>query len=201
MVATTRLSRRSGQEILPAHTPAEEVVFKDLLRGEACAGVWRIVELYSASQAPFELHASWSGGDGMGQEARMTVARATRFAVYASSLTVRVANLSSAENRVGCNTSEGYCVSCNQYEVRGTGDGSALSVLIPPFATHFRVDVADESQLASTTVRVLDAQALLRAEIMGDDQPDAGLPLGGAGSIEVVAPSNIDFRGVFTLSI
>ena len=200
-MATTRLSRRSGQETLPAHVPPADPVFRDLLRGEACGGVWRIVEVYSASQAPFELHASWSGGDGVGQEARMTVARATRFAVYASSLSVRVANLSNAENRVGCNTSEGYCVSANQYEVRGTGDGAALPVLIPPFATHFRVDVADESQLASTTLRVLDAQGLTRAEITGDAQPDLGLPLGGAGAIEVVAPTNIDFRGVFTLSI
>ena len=200
-MATTRLSRRSGQESLPAHVPPADPAFRDLLRGEACAGLWRIVEVFTASQAPFELHASWSGGDGMGQEVRMTVARATRFAVFASSLNVRVANLAGTENRVGCNTSEGYCVSCNQYEVRGTGDGSALSVLIPPFATHFRVDVSDESQLSSTTVRVLDAQGLLRAEITGDAQPDQGLPLGGASAIEVVAPSNIDFRGVFTLSI
>lgn len=200
-MGTTRLSRRSGQETLPAYTPTEDPVFRDLLRGEACAGLWRIVEVYTASQAPFELYASWSGGDGMGQEVRMTVARATRFSVFASSLNVRVANLAGTENRVGCNTSEGYCVSSNQYEVRGTGDGSALAVLIPPFATHFRVDVADESQLPSTTVRVLDAQGLLRAEITGDAQPDQGLPLGGASAIEVVAPSNIDFRGVFTLSI
>ena len=79
---TTRLSRRSHQETLKAHTGTTTLV--DLLSAEACQGTWRIVEVVSASGGPFELRLAWSAGDGAGQEAKMTVARGTRFSIFAS---------------------------------------------------------------------------------------------------------------------
>ncbi len=137
MATNTRLSQRSSQERLVATPAGKDPVVTDLLRAEACAGAWRIVEAFSASGGPFELLVAWSGGDGVGQEARLTVPRATRLAVYASSMTVRVANLVPVENRVGCSVADGYCVSANQYEVRGVVPSSAsppIPVAIPPFA-------------------------------------------------------------------
>lgn len=204
MSTSTRLSRRSHQERLLPVAAGKELVAVDLLRAEACAGAWRIVEAYSANAGPFELYAAWSGGDGVGQEARLTVPRATRFAVFASSLSLRVVNLASVENRVGCNVSDGYCVSANQFEVRAGGPGEsagAIAVSVPPFATHLRVDVADPLHLPSVRVTVLDGSGDVRAAIQGNEQPSGGLPLGAAGSVTVLAPPGIRFRAVFQLSI
>ena len=201
-MAPPRLSRRSHQEMLASHSDGAALSFVDLLRAEACGGAWRIVEAYSASGGPFELHAAWSGGEGMGQEAKITVPRATRLSVYASSLSLKVANLSERPNRVGCNVADGYCVSGNQFEVRGVGAINAPPDLtIPPFATHLRVDCADRSHLSSLVVKVYDGVGVLQAEVLGDEQPNPGLPLGGAGRITLVAPDDLRFRGVFLLSI
>lgn len=205
-MAPPRLSRRSHQEKLTPYTDGAELTFVDLLRGESGCGAWRIVEAYSASGGPFELYAAWSGGDGMGQEAKITVPRATRFSVFASSLSLRVANLSGSENRVGCNVADGYCVSANQYEVRGTGLQLAavlasLPLTVPPFATHFRVDCADDTQLPSLGIKVYDGVGNVTVDLTGDKQPSPGVPLGAAGRVEVAAPDGLRFRGVFLLSI
>ena len=205
-MALPRLSRRSHQEKLAPYTDGADLSFVDLLRAEACGGAWRIVEAYSASGGPFELHAAWSGGEGMGQEAKITVPRATRFAVFASSISLKVANLSGSENRVGCNVADGYCVSANQYEVRGTGTAdqgttAPVELPIPPFAAHLRVDCADEAQLASIVIVVSDGVGVARAEVKGDKQTGLGVPLGAAGKVTVSAPIGLRFRGVFHLSI
>ena len=198
--SSTRLSRRSFQETLRAYTGTTS--FVDLIRAEACLGTWRIVEVVSGSGGPFELRVAWSAGDGMGQEAKMTVARGTRFSVFASSVTLRAANLSSKENRVSCMVSEGYCVSENHYEVRGEGDVSAPSdIEIPPFARLVRVDLAPSSGLTGVSLEVQDGLGTTRAEVRGDEQPAGGLPLAGAGALKLTAPSNTTYRVTFTLSL
>jgi hypothetical protein len=182
------------------YTDGATLAFVDLLRAEAGAGAWRIIEAY-AEKGPFELDASWSGGEGRGQEVKITVPRATRFAVFASSLTLKAANLASVENRVGCNVSEGYCVSANQFEVRGTGTEGEIPVAIPPFATHARLEVADPAQLANSLLSVLDGVGVLRSKIAASNQPFEGLPLAGAGSLKLLVPATLRFRTVFSLSI
>lgn len=204
MATNTRLSQRSSQERLVATPAGKDPVVTDLLRAEACAGAWRIVEAFSASGGPFELLVAWSGGDGVGQEARLTVPRATRLAVYASSMTVRVANLVPVENRVGCSVADGYCVSANQYEVRGVVPSSAaapIPVAIPPFATNVRVDVSDVFLLESVRIQILDGLGAPRAAIRGDQQPLSGLPLGAAAGLQLLVPPGLAWRAVFQLSI
>jgi hypothetical protein len=195
-VTGTRLSRRAHQQVLgPAgKTPA----LVEHLRAEACAGTWRIVEAFSASGAPFELWLSWSGGDGVGQEARVTVGRATRLAVFASSLTARVANLSPSENRVCCVVTDGYCVSANQLEVRGVvgPDGVPVTVPIPPYATHVRLDSASTGVPPLLSLHDGAGEALARTSA-----PTGALPLGGAANVQVTAVPTTAFRVVFQLSI
>lgn len=202
MASALRLSCRSKTERLAAWGGSGDPVPVDLLRAEACGGSWRIVEVYSSTGAPFEVTAAWSGGDGAGQEARLTVGRATRFSVYATSLSLRVANLSSAENRVGCTVSEGYCVSSNAFEVRTEGAGlSNVSVPIPPFAARVRVDCEDRTLLPSVTLQLLDGQGALRADLAASTQPPEGLPLGGAATVQLAAPSGLKLRVHFSLTI
>ena len=200
MTSPTRLSRRAHQETLKAYTGSTKLV--DHLVAEACQGTWRIVEVVSGSGGPFELVVAWSSGDGAGQEAKMTVARGTRFCIFASSLKVRVGNLSSRENRVSCMVSEGYCVSENHYEVRGEGDAAGPSeITIPPFARAVRLDTSPASGLTGSVLSLQDGLGVTRAEVMGDDQPAGGLPLAGAGALFVQVPVNHNYRVTFTLSL
>ena len=180
MTSPTRLSRRAHQDTLKVYTGTTKLV--DHLVAEACAGAWRIVEVVSGSGGPFELVVAWSSGDGAGQEAKMTVARGTRFCIFASSLKVRAANLSSRENRVSCMVSEGYCVSENHFEVRGEGGSNEpVPIEIPPFARSVRLDTSPASGLMSSTLYVNDGLGTTRAEVLGDEQPSGGLPLAGFG--------------------
>lgn len=199
-MSATRLSRRSHQENLAAFSEGAEPAFVDLLRAEAQAGTWRIVEAY-AERGPFELHAEWSGGDGRGQHVRLTVARATRFAVLAATLNLKVANLTGLDNRVGCNVSDGYCVSANQFEVRGVGTDAELPVSVPPFAHRVRLEIADPDQLFNSFLSVHDGVGQLRSRLSVSLQPPEGLPLGGAGSLKVLVPDGLRYRVVYFLSI
>ena len=200
MSASTRLSRRSHLETLRAYTGTLSLV--DLIRAEACQGAWRIVEVVSGTGAPFELKVSWSAGDGAGQAAKMTVARGTRFSIFAASLTLRAANLSSRENRVSCMVSEGYCVSENHYEVRGEGSSNEpVPVEIPPFARSVRLDVSPATGLVGSALTVNDGLGTTRAEVLGDAQPAGGLPLAGAGALLLVVPPGTSYRVTVTLSL
>lgn len=197
------LSCRSKTQRLAAWAGSGDPVAVDLLRAEACGGIWRIVEVTSTSGGPFEVHTSWSGGGGAGPEVKMTVSRATRFAVFARSLVVRAANLDAAENLVGCNVSDGYCVSSNFFEVRteGSSTPSPTVVNIPPFASRVRVDCEDHTLLGSVLIALLDGQGDTRADLSLDQQPPGGLDLGGAARVQITAPSGLKLRAVFQLSI
>ena len=174
----------------------------DTLVAEASLGTWRIIEAVSGTGAPFELQIGWSSGDGAGQEARMTVARGTRFSIFAATLKLRAANLSGRDNRVIVMASEGYCVSENHYEVRGEGDAAGPSeVTIPPFARAVRLDTSPASGLIASVLSLQDGLGVTRAEVMGDDQPAGGLPLAGAGALFVQVPVNHNYRVTFTLSL
>lgn len=199
-MVSSKLTRRSGKEVFPSYTDGAALDFRDLLDSESGCGAWRIFELF-ANKGPFEVRLEWSAGDGAGQSAKVTVSRATRLSIFASTFTVRTANLTGVENRIGCNVSDGYAVSSNQFEVRLTGGETALAVDIPPFATHVRVDCADRTQLSSIIISALDGVALVRSQVAGNVQPDAGLPLGGARSLSISVPSALRVRVVFTLSI
>ena len=200
MSSPTRLSRRSHQETLKAYTGTTKLV--DTLVAEACQGAWRIVEVVSGSGGPFELVVSWSSGDGAGQEAKMTVARGTRFCIFAASLKLRAANLSSRDNRVSAMVSDGYCVSENHYEVRGEGGSNEpVPIEIPPFGKNVRLDTSPASGLVSSTLFVNDGLGTTRAEVLGDEQPAGGLPLAGAGALLAEVPAGVSYRVTFTLSL
>ena len=67
---------RSGTKTLPASSGPTEPI--DVLRTEAQGAAWRLIELCSASQLPFDAYLSWSSGSGSISTARLTVATGTR---------------------------------------------------------------------------------------------------------------------------
>ena len=125
-----------------------------------------------------------------------------RICIFARSLRIRAANLSSSDNRVGVTVADGYGQTRNQWEHRATSpdQGVAQDVPIPPFARTVRLEIADPTQLPGSTIKVYDGEGTLRATVAGDAQPEGGVPVGGAGKVEVTAGAT-DYRAVYTLSL
>jgi len=179
-----------------------ELAFKPLLNAESGKDAWRIIEIFSLSAAPFEVRLVWSSGGGSGANAKITVSRASRICVFARGLRIRVANLSNVENRVGVTVADGHTRTRNQWEVRGTvTEDTAEGIEIPPFAERLRLDLSDPTTITSAEIEVYDGQDILRSRTIASAQPSDGLPVGGAGKVEVTIPSSIDYRVVFTLSL
>ncbi|RME26726.1 MAG: hypothetical protein D6798_06110 [Deltaproteobacteria bacterium] len=195
------LTTRADQADLPAYD-GTSLKFQALLDGESCEDTWRIVEAFSRSGGPFELELAWSAGSGSGATAQVTVARAVRICIFARSLRIRAANLSSSDNRVGVTVADGYGQTRNQWEHRDTGpdQGVAQEVPIPPFARTVRLEIADPTQLPGSSIKVYDGEGTLRAAVAGDAQPEGGVPVGGAGKVEVTAGAT-DYRVVYHLSL
>lgn len=200
------LSTRADTADLPPVTVLLAVVVPakpvELLKGEAELDTWRIVEVFSKSGLPFDLHLAWASGGGSGAEAKVTVARSARICVYARSMRLVAENLCDKPNRVGVTVADGYAVTRNQWEQRGAVvEGSPLALQVPPFAETFRVELADPTTLASTLIRLRDGVGTTRALFSALLQPAAGIPVGGAATVEVSGNDNVDARVVFHLSL
>ena len=199
MRAPTQLSIRAEQITLPGAGPDDR--FRPLLAGEADRDTWRIVELFSVGGGPFEAELAWSSGSGVGAHARLTVAYATRVAVYARSLRVGARNLMPGEHRVGVTVADGVTTTHNQWELRGEATPTPLDLPVPPFARTARLDLADANQLPTTELHLLDPLGTSRAQIFADRQPDDGVRVGGAQHVRILANATVAFRLVFDLTL
>lgn len=195
------LTTRSDGKDLPAWDTALKL--ESLLDAEAELDTWRIVEVFSKTGLPFEVELAWSSGGGSGSEAKVTVARSARICVFARSLRVRAGNLADAVNRVGITVADAYAVTENQWEHRDSSpdQGVQLDVPVPPFARFVRVELADPTGLPTTNLRVYDGLNALMASVAGDQQPAAGIPVGGARRFTVTSGSIGAWRAVFTLHL
>jgi hypothetical protein len=178
-----------------------------VLNTEARAEDWRLIELFSGSGRAFEAEVRWTAGDGAGGAALLTVSRSTRVCVLARSLLVRVSNLHSAENRVGCSVAqpEGFVATENVYELPfQVAAAESLSLALPPMARRVRVEVSDPELAKTLSVQLLDGQGQLRVQVAGDAQPLGGLQLGGADQL-VLGNAHLSSivlgRVVFTLAL
>ena len=195
------LSTRTGTLTLDAYVEDADLTWIELLKCEASCAAWRIVELSSGWKgAAFEADVIWNPGTG--QHARITVTRSTRVCVFTGNLLVKVANLCGSQNQVSVAVADGYGVTQNVCEERGTGvEGSgAQNVPIPPHAVRLRLEVDDRVQLASCLVKVWDGFRV-RAELNGSEIPSDGMHLGAAGRVQVNAPQNLRFRVLYLLSL
>ena len=203
----TSLATRSDQLTLAGWASGQqEQTWKSLLDTEARAEDWRLVELFSSSDRPFEAELVWSSGSGAGGKALVTVCRSTRVCVVARALRVRVANLHGSENRVSVNVAQpsGFVGTINVYEVPFTVPGEdSLTLGLPPMARRVRVEVSDPAQAKTLTVKLQDGQAQLRSQLPSDELPAEGLYLGGSDQILLSNGhlSQVLGRVVFTLAL
>ncbi len=148
----TELSVRSNHVLLPGSPLGP---WSDLLHAEAHRDTWRIAELFSVAARPFEAELAWSAGRGVGASAMVSVASATRVALYARGLQIRARNTSIEANRVGVTVADGHGHTSNQWEVRGeVRNAVPLVVPIPPFASEENGRMVNSVDgLASQTTR------------------------------------------------
>lgn len=197
------LTSRSGSATLPARTAAE-LVWSRIAGGNACGGedAWRVIELASLTNLPFAARIRWNMGSAAGFTAQVAVARATRVCIHARALDIDVANFSNAANQVVCGIADGLVSTHNQWEESGTAaNGVTQPLQIPPFADRVRLELADPTLLPTTQITVRDGFAAAASVTLGDAQPDAGIPVSGARSIEFITTANVAFRVVYTLRL
>jgi hypothetical protein len=203
----TALPLRSHQLTLEGWASGQqEKTWKALLDTEARAEDWRLVELFSTSERPFEAELCWTSGSGAGGSALVTVSRSTQVCVVARGLRVRVSNLAGAENRVSVNVAQpsGFVGTTNVYEVPFTVPAEeSVTLGLPPMARRVRVEVADPEQAKTLSVRLLDGQGQLRSRVPGDEQPAEGLHLGGSDQLQLSNAhlAQVLGRVVFTLAL
>lgn len=196
----TALSTRSEQRLLPGGVDDPQLL--ELLHAEAYADTWRIVELFSTGGRPFEAELAWSSGRGVGARALVSVPNATRVGIYARAVQVRARNLGSEANPVGVTIADGQATTRNQWEHTGDLDPDAVStVAVPPFARAVRLDLADTAALTGAELLLVDATDTVRARILTASQPDSGVLVGAARSVQVLATTSSPFRLVFDLTL
>jgi len=189
--------RFERKRLAPASLPAGEYV--ELLAPEAPRSAHRIVELWG--DAPFDVSLSWTAGTSTPKEATLSVSRGARVGVFARTLVVKAANLSTSENLVGVAISDGFLASRNRRQLTGSGSGSFEELALPAYAEALRLDLSDPAQLSSARIALEDAVGTRGAVVAGDAQPDAGVPVGAAGKALVLVPSGVAWRALFTLSL
>ena len=190
---------------LPVGTARQSLTPLDERRDASC-GKWRILELVSLSQAPFEVYLEWSAGDDHGMSARIVVPRATRLSVFAAWIQVEMANRAAVENNVICTVAPGYAVTHNHWEESGSGDQDRdivvdVEVAIPPFAHAFQVHTQKAADLPLVGIELYDGLGAQRLGLTADLQPDGGVALGAAHRLVLKVPAAVVWRVVFLLTL
>lgn len=180
--------------------------FEQVLASEADTDGWRIVELSSFEGLPFDVELTWSSANGSGARVLLTVPHATRLCVFARTLKVRARNLAPSRNTVGATIADGYAETRNQLEVRvhdhtlpkSAGFAAPVTVKVPPFATTAWVESADPSE--DGFIHILDAVGAHRGTTRITEQPDGGIPVGGARELQLWM-GHTPLRVVFRLGV
>ncbi len=181
---------------------ATDLVFAELLYPRALAPAWRLLEVFSLNDRPFDLRLRWDSGGGAGDPIRVTVARSTRVCVWSQGFRVSIANL--ATN--GVNKIEGHIATLSEpiathnfWET--TQAIVADTVFTPPdMSRTVRFDCPIAAQAASK-LKLLDGGGNLVGEWLWADQPSGGIPLGGCRTVHVTPSIPCDVRVVYDLHL
>lgn len=183
-MSTTDYSLANRSEIAPLEASQRKLMIASV----GCGAHWRVLDLWSETDRPFEVEIHWSGGGGAGQRARITVARAVRVALYARDVRIWATNLSSSANTAAVTIadSDSAMITANVYEIliEAPQGGDEVEVLIPPYARRLRVELSDSSILSTTIIRLYDGTNTPMSEVSGADQRD-GVLVGGARRLTV----------------
>ncbi len=174
---------------------------REVLTGEAFEARHRIVDLQGG--APFDAELSWSAGNGLGNTARLSLARAGRVCVFARTLRVTITNQGSDANDVNVSVGDGYAQTRNFKEHLGQGNQQFQPFEVPPFALNVRADTEDALKRSLSTLRLVDAFGNVSTTLTLDQLPPGGLPVGLARTVEikVIGQGPLRYRVAFELAL
>ena len=191
---SSSLSNNSASETLTAL-----VVGKQVAGWSGRDDRWRLLLVSAAG--PVELEVSWGCGDTSGTLLRLSLARSVRLCFYGRAVTVKADNLKDGSNRIDLVAVDAYERTQNVLQVSGEGTGAVQAVAVPVFAQDLRLELEDATLLGGSLVRLKNGEGEVVAACPADMQPDAGIRLGAADSVEVEAPSGCKWRLVFGLTM
>ena len=103
---------------------------------------------------------------------------------------------------------DGQCDTENQWTVRGApdqevgGGAGTIDVKPPPWAKFVRLELSDNTLLATAFIEMLDVNNTSRGRYAGNAQPAPGAPIGDAAIVRLVLPAgNYAYRVVFLLHL
>lgn len=199
------LEGRTASVLLTEWGGVSEPVWEPLLAPtHAHRGAWRVVDLFSEdARRPWRAELRWGAGGAQGQLALISIARATRVCVFASSLTVRAQNWSTSKHHVSVAVADGFDPSRNQLEYQDAVDaGFPVELDIPPFADRLHVEVADRTLAGTTEIRQFDAAGTEFGRcLVSDIYGGPGLPCGHLAYVQIVSSGATAFRAIFTLRL
>lgn len=209
-MARCELQNRSGSVALglapSATTPGDLKNIVTALQASMLAeNTWRVVELWSTDlNSPWEATVEWSGGALGPRKAFVVVHGATRLCCNASSVKVDARALSTTVNTNGnVAIADGYGEFRNQWVQRGVApvEGGAIEVATPPWAEFVRVEISDAAQYGAVVISMVDGGATIRANYLGNGQPQPGIPVGDAVKANITLPANVNYRVTWLLGL
>ena len=196
MPRDTTLSVRAEEVRLRPVSSEDKAPWTRLLSAEAHGAAWRLLEVSSRDAQPFDLELFWSAGDGSGARARVSVATATRIAVFARHLEVRGRTSGRTEARVALHIADGFAPTHN---VWATTVGVMDAVAVPPFAQSVVAHLT-QAALMDDAFLVLDGPDGVVAEVRLD-RLTAPLPVAGATRVRLRASHDVAARLCFHLCL
>lgn len=168
---------------------------------------WRVVELWSDDDLPWEAFLSWTGAQGGGQHALLTVPGSTRVCIAAKGINrIEATNLSDKKNivRVAVATVDStiFCRNHHTKSMVGAGiaGGGPFDLTPPPYVE--RLLITPSSLLAGgTVVELFDALGNLCGTYTLASQPSAGQTMIGIAKVTVSAIAGVRYFCDFNLGI
>ncbi len=114
---------------------------------------------------------------------------------------VKARNLSGDDNAVALAVSDGFLLSRNKRQLTGTGNGAYQELVVPPYAEALSLELSDPAQLSNVSIALEDGFGTRSSVTAGDQQGDAGVPVGAAGKALVLVPNGVAWRALFHLSL
>lgn len=202
---STDLAGRSAAVPLTAWNGSSEPVWETLLAStHAHCSAWRVIDLFATGpRLPWRAEVSWGAGGAAGQIVQLSIARATRVCVFASSLLIRAQNWSQQKHTVTAAVADGFDPTRNQLEFQDDVDaGFPVEIAIPAFADRLHVEVANRAIAGTTEIHQWDAAGNDTGMcFVSDLYGGPGIPCGHLSHVEIVSAGVTKIRAIFTLRI
>ena len=203
MTRSTALSVRAR----PVELTAASTDLVECLTGEAQCEAWRIVEVSTLSNLPFEVWIDWGAGQGAGHLVKVTASRAIRVCILARYIRVRAKDLrtsnSATANTIIATVADGFLATGNTWQFEGQQPAEATELLtdVPPFAKAVRVESSDAAAFSAGVIELLDVDGIVRSHHLISQQPGDGLPIAGTHAVRLSTMTAAPYRVVYFLTI